>query len=192
GGCTISQPNFKKELDNNNVIFRIPTPLFGAGLIEAIDDAAILANRDSFKSGKSAFGISGRENRTGNDGSITRFGWKAQNKSLVIFAGEAYNVEQGVTNEVFPNARETATGCDTVGHPEDSSLTSKASPGGDVTQRIFFLHDGRTSDLLAAIQAHASRATGQTNDSEANASVAMFNGLQASSKQDILNFLRSL
>jgi hypothetical protein len=29
----------------------------------------------------------------GYDGSITHFGWKAQNKSLVIFAGEAYNVD---------------------------------------------------------------------------------------------------
>jgi CxxC motif-containing protein (DUF1111 family) len=48
----------------------------------------------------------GRENRSGNDSSITRFGWKAQNKSLLLFAGEAYNVEQGVTNELFPNERD--------------------------------------------------------------------------------------
>jgi CxxC motif-containing protein (DUF1111 family) len=38
-------------------------------------------------------------NRNGNDGTVTRFGWKAQNKSLVIFSGEAYNVELGITNE---------------------------------------------------------------------------------------------
>ena len=43
-------------------------------------------------------------NRSGNDGTITRFGWKAQNKSVVIFAGEAYNVEMGVTNDVFPTS----------------------------------------------------------------------------------------
>jgi hypothetical protein len=50
---------------------------------------------------KSALGISGRLNRNGNDGTITRFGWKAQNKSLLLFSGEAYNVEMGITNELF-------------------------------------------------------------------------------------------
>ena len=34
---------------------------------------------------------------------IRRFGWKAQNKSLLIFSGEAYNVEMGITNELFPH-----------------------------------------------------------------------------------------
>jgi len=51
--------------------------------------------------GKAGLGIGGRPNRlrptgapnaSGNDGTITKFGWKAQNKSLLIFAGEAYNV----------------------------------------------------------------------------------------------------
>ena len=55
---------------------------------------------------KPPLGIAGTFNRSGNDGTITRFGWKAQNKSLLIFAGEAYNVEQGVTNENFPNERD--------------------------------------------------------------------------------------
>src|SRR5438132_1664033 len=59
------------------------------------------------------------ESRTGNDGTITRFGWKAQNKSLLIFAGEAYNVEQGVTNELFPNERETDPSCQYNDTPED-------------------------------------------------------------------------
>jgi CxxC motif-containing protein (DUF1111 family) len=97
--CTISQPAFGANV--SNLRFRIPTPLFGAGLIEAIDDATIAANVHGGK----AFGVAGRENRNGNDGTITRFGWKAQNKSLVIFSGEAYNVEQGVTNELFPDER---------------------------------------------------------------------------------------
>jgi len=43
----------------------------------------------------------GRQNRNGNDGTISRFGWKAQNKSLLVFAGEAYNVEMGISNELF-------------------------------------------------------------------------------------------
>src|SRR5205085_2957031 len=64
------------------------------------------------------FGIGGHANRNGNDGTIARFGWKAQNKSLVIFAGEAYNVEQGVSNEVFPDERNATAGCVFNGSPE--------------------------------------------------------------------------
>ena len=99
-GCNISQPPFAAHL-NTDISFRIPTPTFGAGLIEAISDATILAH----VGGSKGFGIAGHENRNGNDGTLTRFGWKAQNKSLVIFAGEAYNVEQGIANEVFPDER---------------------------------------------------------------------------------------
>jgi CxxC motif-containing protein (DUF1111 family) len=95
--CNISQPAFA----SNTLRFRIPTPLFGAGLIEAIEDATIAANVHGGK----PFGIAGSANRNGNDGTITRFGWKAQNKSLVIFSGEAYNVEQGITNALFPDER---------------------------------------------------------------------------------------
>lgn len=59
-------------------------------------------------------------------------------------------------------------------------------------QWIFFLHDGRTSNLLTAIAAHTSAAGGGNQASEANAVVANFNGLGAGQKQDLLNFLRSL
>jgi CxxC motif-containing protein (DUF1111 family) len=99
--CNIQQPDFTTAKTNGTMRFRIPTPLFGAGLIEAIDDATIAQNEAVAK----PFGILGRANRNGNDGTITRFGWKAQNKSLVIFSGEAYNVEQGITNELFPDER---------------------------------------------------------------------------------------
>ncbi len=282
-GCNMQQTNFQSQVQNNNVIFRIPTPTFGDGLIEAIEDATILANKTASSSMKSTFGISGHENRSGNDGTITRFGWKAQNKSLLIFSGEAYNVEMGVTNEAFPNPRETSTGCDVNGHPEDSSVApndmsditgfaffmrtlapptpvssygnvsqasiargqgfftqvgcalchtptltagpssiaslsrqsanlysdllvhnmgnqladgiSQGNAGPDefrtaplwgLGQRIFFLHDGRTSDLVQAIRAHMSQG------SEGNSSVQAFINLNGSNTQDLLNFLRSL
>jgi CxxC motif-containing protein (DUF1111 family) len=141
GGCTIAQTNFSTQLSNNNVIFRIPTPVFGGGLIEMISDSAILAFKNSNMSAKSQFGISGHENRSGNDGTITRFGWKAQNKSLAIFAGEAYNVEQGVTNELFPNPRETQPGCAGVGHPNDNTFGAgnDNTPGADVIQFALFM-----------------------------------------------------
>jgi len=98
-GCHLAQPDFGGHL--GELRFRIPTPLFGLGLIEAIEDFTILQNEGTTKQ----FGIGGVANRNGNDGTVTRFGWKAQNKSLVIFAGEAYNVEQGITNELFPDER---------------------------------------------------------------------------------------
>jgi len=74
-------------------------------------------------------GIHGHPNVSGNDGTITRFGWKAQNKSLLMFAGEAYNVEQGVTNELFANEREDTPACRLNPLPEDSeNFTSATLP----------------------------------------------------------------
>lgn len=319
-GCELAQPDFATELANHNVIFRIPTPLFGLGLVENTPDATLQANLAANASQKAQMGIGGTLNTSGNDGTVTRFGWKAQNKSLLIFAGEAYNVEQGVSNEVFPNERSAVTGCVFNPTPEDSTnitnpdnptsttgtaskmsadtvnfaafirLSAPATPTtastselhgqalfvttgcalchspslttaqsiftgmGNVTyhpysdfalhhmgsnladgvnqggsgpdqfrtaplwgigQRLFFLHDGRTSDLLQAIQAHSSPGGGcvisesfqqfQANStffqpfsqsftcgSEANAVIEAFSDLSNSDKQDILNFLRSL
>jgi CxxC motif-containing protein (DUF1111 family) len=307
-GCNIAQENFEAQLARHNVVFRIPTPVFGAGLIEAIADKDILANKTANTPTKARFGIGGRvnrtrndrlgsrsgisgeENRTGNDGTITRFGWKAQNKSLMIFAGEAYNVEQGVTNEMFPNERSESPKCLFNGIPEDqtnfdaTSVTdtvsdpvrfahfmrllappvpadnflpgipegrgnfmkigcafchtpsfrtqvssiaalsnqpvnlysdllvhhmgpgladgiSQGDAGGDefrtaplwgLGQRIFFLHDGRTTDLVEAIRAHKSQAASPYPASEANAVIDNFNALSEPQKQQLLNFLRSL
>jgi CxxC motif-containing protein (DUF1111 family) len=299
-GCTLAQPDFSTELANHNVVFRIPTPTFGLGLVEATPDAVLIANLLSDQKTKSAMGISGRFNIAGNDGTITRFGWKAQNKSLLIFAGEAYNVEQGVSNELFPNQRSAIDGCAYNPGPEDAtpigdpqqvhsdtinfanfmrlstdptpttasaselngqslfgavgcalchspSLTTgpsryggmsnstyhpysdfalhamgsgladgisqgtaavdefRTAPLWGVGQRLFFLHDGRTADLMQAIQAHAAigadcgpsanhrpAPANQNCSSEANAVIAAFNALTVAQKQDLLNFLRSL
>jgi CxxC motif-containing protein (DUF1111 family) len=299
-GCTASsgtgipQPSFALAVSTNNVIFRIPTPTFGAGLIENIDDSTLLANQTAQSSNN--LGIAGTFNHNGNDGTIARFGWKAQNKSLEIFAGEAYNVEMGVSNELFtqerplpgedmkaglpavcrPNAtpedhtnfNTTAIGtlsdtvqfamfmrllapptpstttpggatsinngrnlfisvgcavCHTASmttsasgftpslgnatanlfsdleiHHMGSSLADNVSQGGaggdqfrtaplwGLGKRIFFLHDGRTTNLISAIEAHESD-TGEATAAEFN-----FDQLSASQQQDVLNFLRSL
>ena len=82
-GCNLTQPDFS---NSSNIIFRIPTPTFGLGLIEAIQDTTLVQN--VAQSASARLGISGTLNRTGNDGTVTRFGWKAQNKSLLMFAGE--------------------------------------------------------------------------------------------------------
>jgi len=294
-GCTLAQPDFADALTANNVIFRIPTPLFGLGLVEATPDATLQANLAATASARAALKIKGVFNTSGNDGTITRFGWKAQNKSLLVFVGEAYNVEQGVSNENFPNERSAVAGCVFNGSPEDATnilnqnssspnfgtlvgtasemasdivnfaafirlsapaapapstastlngaalfntigcslchsptLTTGASPFtgmSNVTynpysdfalhdmgtalsdgihqgaalptqfrtaplwglgQRLFFLHDGRTTDLIQAIQSHSS------SGSEAVGVIHKFNTLKASQVQDLLNFLRSL
>jgi CxxC motif-containing protein (DUF1111 family) len=172
-GCDISQPPFKQAWIKDNVGLRIPTPLFGLGLIEAIDDATILANSlegmkllaktsqaNELQRAASQrmsermtmthqLGIvgrpgRGRENRSGNDSTITRFGWKAQNKSLLLFAGEAYNVEQGVTNELFPNERDEEAiplpdTCKTNSTPEDDidfDGLDQPAPGGSPAKQF--------------------------------------------------------
>jgi len=79
-GCNIKQENFEAQVAAKNIIFRIPTPVFGAGMIEAIKDSTLAANVASNSAAKSQLGVSGRLNTNGNDGPVTRFGWKAQNK----------------------------------------------------------------------------------------------------------------
>src|SRR5262245_44729332 len=120
-GCSISQENFAIQVANNNVIFRTPTPTFGLGLVEQIPDSAILANQAANGAAKSSLGIAGRPNRNGNDGTITRLGWKAQNKSLLLFSGEAYNVEMGITNELFQQERDETASCQFTKRPNDGT-----------------------------------------------------------------------
>lgn len=302
-GCSIQQEDFEVQRRRGNVIFRVPTPTFGAGLIEQIPDETILANVTANGLRKSVLGIRGRPHRVridegttninGNDGTIARFGWKAQNKSLLLFSGEAYNVEMGISNELFQTERDETQLCQYAPTPNDvtnhGGLTgvdylsaiekfaffmrflappapSGDTPGGadsiargkalfqsvgcsvchtpalvtgntavaalrnqtvnlysdlllhnmgpaladDVAQaqagpdefrtaplwglgqRIFFLHDGRTRDLLQAVHAHRGGADRRFPPSEANGVVANFQRLSEAQKQDVLNFLRSL
>lgn len=106
---------------------RAPIPLFGAGLVEAIPDEAIIALEDPLDRDRD--GISGRAgivrdldtgvNRVG------RFGWKSQHATLITFGADAYRNEMGITNDIFPT--EVAFGirpeqirlCDPFPDPED-------------------------------------------------------------------------
>lgn len=62
-----------------------------------------------------------------------RFGWKAQNKSLLLFAGEAYNVEMGITNELFQTERDETDGCLIAPTPNDVTNTETTDPTAAVT-----------------------------------------------------------
>jgi CxxC motif-containing protein (DUF1111 family) len=139
--CNIAQPDFASQLSARNVIFRIPTPVFGAGLIESIADSEILKNQAAQAQAKQQLGIRGRPNvvlafnsisgqvnKNGNDGTIARFGHKAQNKSLLIFSGEAYNVEMGISNGAFPTERDETEGCHIATLPNSDSTLDGATP----------------------------------------------------------------
>jgi CxxC motif-containing protein (DUF1111 family) len=319
-GCNLKQPDFAAQFKGinkpgNNAIFRIPTPVFGAGLVEQIEDRALVANQQAGKTraysgmGQLPAGhlnfvraghTTGSENRNGNDGTIARFGWKAQNKSLLVFSGEAYNVEMGISNELFqterneqkecqfhtvpndttspenlaaanPDDRYDAysdivrfaafmrflappvastdtpggapsiargrqrfedTGCAHCHTPElrtsaNSSITAlnnkpvklysdlalhdmgdnladgitqgqagprefRSAPLWGLGQRTHFIHDGRTADLVRAIEEHYSPGRVGRGGSEANPVVKRFQRLSTQEQQDLLNFLRSL
>jgi CxxC motif-containing protein (DUF1111 family) len=137
-GCNIAQPDFATAVAQQNAIFRIPTPVFGAGLMEMIPESTITANLAANSAVKAQLGIGGFVNRNGNDGTITRFGWKAQNKSLPMFAGEAYNVEQGVTNDLFPNERDETPGCVFNGIAEDHLNRTATAPTASLSDIIGF------------------------------------------------------
>jgi CxxC motif-containing protein (DUF1111 family) len=85
------------------VVQRITTPLFGAGLIEAIDDESIELNARR----PQPDGVRGRVSRVVDVSSgsvrVGRFGWKAQEASLLAFSGDAYLNEMGITSRLFPS-----------------------------------------------------------------------------------------
>ena len=106
---------------------RMSIPLFGAGLIEAIPDEALLALEDPFDRDRD--GISGRAAVITDVASgrrrIGRFGWKAQVATLLTFSGDAYTNEMGITNDLFPHeayggiSEARMRECDRVNDPED-------------------------------------------------------------------------
>jgi CxxC motif-containing protein (DUF1111 family) len=183
--CVLQQPDFTGELARKNVIFRIPTPVFGAGLIEQIPDQVIVSNLNKptdqpEKRRMHIFGrvnvvvsgntrteqarTQGEPNRNGNDGTIARFGWKAQNKSLLLFAGEAYNVEMGISNELFQTEREEKATCQFQPTPNDFTDPTKVG----------------TFDLLSDIEKFASfmrlLAPPRPSDSEPGGAQSIGNG----------------
>ncbi|HZW90015.1 MAG TPA: di-heme oxidoredictase family protein [Myxococcaceae bacterium] len=117
--CKLAQPDFERAAEVNGLSFRIPTPLFGLGLVDAIPDQEILAHLASHPERKQRLGIHGTPNRATNNATIGRFGWKAQNASITVFAGEAYNVEMGITNELFPISKTEDETCNLGAEPND-------------------------------------------------------------------------
>lgn len=113
--------------DANVFARRVPIPLFGAGLVEAIPDDTLRALEDP--TDRDRDGVSGRAaivtDIASGDRRVGRFGWKAQHATLLAFGADAYRNEMGITNDLFPN--EVAFGvsaaqmrlCDRFPDPED-------------------------------------------------------------------------
>lgn len=89
----------------NIVAGRQTTALFGLGLLDAIPDFALRLLADP--NDRNRDGISGRLNMVmnpvNNRLAIGRFGWKAQVPSVLVFSGDAYLNEMGITNTLFPS-----------------------------------------------------------------------------------------
>jgi CxxC motif-containing protein (DUF1111 family) len=111
----------------NVIVRRVPIPLFGAGLVEAVDDQTLEALAAEQARGRD--GVSGRAASVTDRGTgerrVGRFGWKAQHATLLAFGADAYRNEMGITNDLFPT--ELAVGiddtrmrlCDPIPDPED-------------------------------------------------------------------------
>jgi CxxC motif-containing protein (DUF1111 family) len=86
----------------NTVARRVTTPLFGAGLIDAIPDSTIVLGT----LGRKPAGIIGKvsvvRDVVSGENRIGRFGWKAQQATLLAFSADAYRNEMGITNRFFP------------------------------------------------------------------------------------------
>jgi CxxC motif-containing protein (DUF1111 family) len=116
----------------NVIARRMSIPLFGAGLVEAVPDETIAALEDP--DDRDGDGISGRAARVFDLATrrerVGRFGWKAQQATLLAFGADAYRNEMGITNDLFPD--ETALGVD----PERLRLCDPASDPEDVRDRV--------------------------------------------------------
>lgn len=89
---------------------RVATPVFGLGLLEAIDQTTILANADPDDTDND--GISGKANMVWDvqhqKKVLGRFGWKANQPNLLQQTAAAYNGDIGITNFLFP--KESSSG----------------------------------------------------------------------------------
>jgi CxxC motif-containing protein (DUF1111 family) len=141
---------------------RIPIPLFGAGLVEAIPDESILALSDP--EDRDGDGVSGRaaviRDVVTGDARVGRFGWKAQHATLLAFGADAYRNEMGITNDLFRGELGFGLGaeqyrhCDPLPDPEDRIDPATRRRGIDNFESFMkFLAPVRRSEATVQVSA---------------------------------------
>ncbi len=112
---------------------RVAPPVFGLGLLEAIAEHDVLARADAGDS--NGDGISGRANpvwdMVAGREALGRFGWKAEQPTLLQQSASAYSEDMGVTNPLFPV--ESA-----YGQPQHDGLPDDAELTDSVLQAVAF------------------------------------------------------
>lgn len=113
--------------ESNHQSNRVTNGAMGYGLIEAIPDSALIANRDAQPLAQRgvAHMVGAFEDPNGAPLRVGRFGWKAQVATLLTFSADASQNEIGLTNrfltsENAPNGNLALLAqCDSVPDPED-------------------------------------------------------------------------
>ncbi len=155
--------------------------LFMKFLAPSLPHATVPGGADSIARGRTAFATVGcatchtptMRTRAGTDFPVLA------NKDVNLYSDLAlHNMGPGLADDI---AQGVATGDE-----------FRTAPLWGVGTRAFFLHDGRTNNLIEAIRAHRSAGNGSYGPSEANAVIANYDALAAAQQQDLLNFLRSL
>jgi len=134
-GCARLQSSRRRtspRSSREDVIFRIPTPVFGAGLIEQVPDArysptrprplaqAALGHLRAGHFSVSGRTVSGQANNNGNDGHHRALRLEGAGTSrCCCFSGEAYNGRDGISNELFQQERDETSTCQFATVPND-------------------------------------------------------------------------
>jgi len=142
-------PAFREAFppEANTFALRITTPLFGTGLIEAIPDATLIAAATAQTTDGVHGHVSVLNDITTGTQRVGRFGWKAQQATLLAFSADAFVNEMGITNRFFteenaPNGNAALLArADQIQDPEDEV---NAAGKGDVDRAADFMR------LLAA------------------------------------------
>jgi CxxC motif-containing protein (DUF1111 family) len=112
-GCSL--PANSIPADATIISLRQSPPVFGDGFIDAIADSTIIANQ-TFQANdptSQALGIHGVANMIPDLAGVTRpgrFGWKAQQATLLGFSGEAERFELGISDPEFPTETQPQSG----------------------------------------------------------------------------------
>ena len=119
---------------------RVAPPMIGLGLLEAIPEAAILANAEAQAKAKN--GIAGRPNRVWDDAQhktvLGRFGWKAGQPNLNQQNVHAFSGDMGLTTHLRPFDDCTATQTDCKQAPNGNGPDGEPEVSDNILRLVLF------------------------------------------------------